>query len=85
MEERDYHSLQKGTKLNGRYIIEDTKNPEVKLPGGITIKSTSDDLKKWAGDKFDYSKSGDSESYSYYEDNMRLMLGQKIRLIVILY
>lgn len=23
MEERDYHSLQKGTKLNGRYIIED--------------------------------------------------------------
>lgn len=23
MEERDYHSLQKGTKLNERYIIED--------------------------------------------------------------
>lgn len=51
------------------FYADDTKNPEVKLPGGITIKSTSDDLKKWAGDKFDYSKSGDSESYSYYEDN----------------
>ena len=51
------------------FYADDTKNPEVKLPGGITIKSTSDDLKKWDGDKFDYSKSGDSESYSYYEDN----------------
>ena len=41
----------------------------MKLPGGITIKSTSDDLKKWAGDKFDYSKSGDSEYYDYDDDD----------------
>ena len=27
------------------------------------------DLKKWAGDKFDYSKSGDSEYYDYYDDD----------------
>lgn len=51
------------------FYADESKNPEVKLPGGITMKSTSADLKKWAGDKFDYSKSGDSESYSYYEDN----------------
>ena len=41
----------------------------MKLPGGITIKSTSEDVKKWAGDKFDYSKSGDSEYYNYYDDD----------------
>ena len=50
------------------FYSDDQKLPDVKLPGGITMKSTSDDLKKWAGDKFDYSKSGDYESYDYYKD-----------------
>lgn len=39
MEERDYHSLQKGTKLNGRYIIEDVLGEgglELLMPAGMT-------------------------------------------------
>ena len=35
------------------------------------MKSTSADVKKWTGDKFDYTKTKSSESYYYYgnEDN----------------
>ena len=66
----DYQTKPENCAISSLYFYaDDTKNPEVKLPGGITIKSTSDDLKKWAGDKFDYSKSGDSEYYDYYDDD----------------
>lgn len=66
----DYQTKPENCAISYLYFYADeSKNPEVKLPGGITIKSTSDDLKKWAGDKFDYSKSGDSEYYDYYDND----------------
>lgn len=66
----DYQTKPENCAISSFFFYADeSKNPEVKLPGEITMKSTSADLKKWASDKFDYSKSGDSESYSYYEDN----------------
>ena len=66
----DYQTKPENCAISSlHFYADESKNPEVKLPGGITIKSTSDDLKKWAGDKFDYSKSGDSEYYDYYDDD----------------
>ena len=66
----DYQTKPENCAISYLYFYADeSKNPEVKLPGGITIKSTSEDVKKWAGDKFDYSKSGDSEYYNYYDDD----------------
>lgn len=66
----DYQTKPENCAISSFFFYTDeSKNPEVKLPGEITMKSTSADLKKWASDKFDYNKSGDSESYSYYEDN----------------
>lgn len=66
----DYQTKPENCAISYLYFYADeSKNPEVKLPGGITIKSTSEDVKKWAGDKFDYSKSGDSEYYDYYDDD----------------
>lgn len=49
----------------------DSKEVSIKLPGGVTIGTSSADLKNWAGDKFDYEKSDDSETYSYYESDER--------------
>ena len=66
----DYQTKPENCAISYLYFYADeSKNPEVKLPGGITIKSTSEDVKKWAGDKFDYSKSGDSEYYDYYDND----------------
>lgn len=66
----DYQTKPENCAINQlSFYADDKKLPEVKLPGEITMKSTSEDLKKWAGDKFDYSKSGSSEYYNYYSED----------------
>ena len=68
----DYQTKPENCAISSLYFYaDDTKTPEVKLPGGITMESTSADVKKWTGDKFDYTKTKSSESYYYYgnEDN----------------
>ena len=61
----DYEIKLGKSKVDGVYVYAED-NPEIKLPGGITMNSTSNDLMKWAGNKFEYDKDTSySESYSY--------------------
>lgn len=41
------------------------------LPGGLTKESSSTEAEEWVGTEFNYSKNGDSETYSYYEYDNR--------------
>ena len=61
----DYEFGLEKCEVTGVYVYAED-NPEIKLPGGITMNSTSNDLMKWAGNKFEYDKDTSySESYSY--------------------
>ena len=61
----DYEFGLEKCEVKGVYVYAED-NPEIKLPGGITMNSTSNDLMKWAGNKFEYDKNTSySESYSY--------------------
>ena len=60
----DYEFGLEKCEVKGVYVYAED-NPEIKLPGGITMNSTSNDLMKWAGNKFEYY----SERYFYHGED----------------
>ena len=65
----DYEFSLEKCEVKGVYVYAED-NPEIKLPGGITMNSTSNDLMKWAGNKFEYDKhTSYSESYFYHGED----------------